>query len=67
MALTLKTTSRTGKGKLTIHFVKGKKTTLATWCSRSEIKGIKEDLKKSNGFGCKIIKTYWNGQEIKAA
>ncbi len=66
MALTLETTSRTGLGQLKIYFTNGNKTTLTAWCSRYEIKHVKEDLKRSNGFKCKVIKTLWNGQEIKA-
>jgi len=62
MALTLKSTAKTGKGKLTIHFLKGSKSTLSVWCSHSEIKERKLELKSINGFHCEFHKILWNGQ-----
>ena len=66
MALTLKNISRTGLGQLKIHFINGNKTTLTAWCSRSEIRTVKQELKSINGIDCKFHKIFWNGKLLAA-
>ena len=66
MALGINNISRIGLGKLRIDFYNGNKSTLITWCSRSEIKQIKQDLKSINGRDCRIKAVYWNSKKIAA-
>ena len=62
MALTMKSISKTGKGRLTIHFINGHKSTYTVWCSRSEIGHKRNELRWINGQDCKEHKILWNGQ-----
>lgn len=62
MSLTLKSTARTAKGRLTINFKDGNKSTITVWCSRSEIKTKVFELKSINGMDCEFVSMVWNGQ-----
>ncbi len=64
MALTQKTTDKTGKNKLTVYMKDGKKTTESVWCSRSEATDNYQKILDANGESAKLKRVFFGLEQI---
>ena len=64
MSLTKKNADKTGKNKLTVNMIDGKKTTESVWCSRS--KAVENYLKilDANGEYAKLKRVFFGSEQI---
>lgn len=64
MALTKKTTDKTGLGRLTVYMKKGNKTIESTWCAKADAVKAYLDIQQINGLETELVRVLYNGKQI---
>ncbi len=64
MALTKKTTDRTGLGRMTVHMKNGNKSTESVDCSRTTAVRTYSDILAINGMHAELVRVLFNGKQI---